>query len=135
MRVVLDTNVLVSALLVETGVPAEVLRRGPDGEFDIVVSPQLLAELERVLTYPKLRARITPDQAARTMTALRGSCLLVEDPTGPPPVHSEDSEDDYLLALASSIGAALVSGDQHLLAMADVAPVMTPAAFLARSGL
>jgi predicted nucleic acid-binding protein len=48
-RVVLDCNVFVSALLSPSGSPAQVLDRWADGDFDVIVSPLLFAELERVL--------------------------------------------------------------------------------------
>lgn len=57
-RAVLDANVYVSALLAPAGGPAQILERWADGEFDVIVSPLLLAELERVLRRPKFKASI-----------------------------------------------------------------------------
>jgi predicted nucleic acid-binding protein len=57
-RVVLDCNVFVSALLSSDGTPAQILERWADGAFDLIISPLLLAELERVLSRPKFRASI-----------------------------------------------------------------------------
>lgn len=54
-RVVLDANVYVSALLAPTGSPAQILEGWADGQFDVIVSPLLLAELERVLRRPKFK--------------------------------------------------------------------------------
>jgi len=51
-------------------------------------------------------------------------------PTARPPVHAEDVEDDYLIALAATHRAALVSGDKHLLALESQIPVSTPREFL-----
>jgi putative PIN family toxin of toxin-antitoxin system len=58
LRIVLDCNVFVSALLSPNGSPAQVLDRWADGDFDVIVSPLLLAELERVLRRPKFAASI-----------------------------------------------------------------------------
>jgi predicted nucleic acid-binding protein len=55
----------------------------------------------------------------------------MRDPDQLPPVRSKDSEDDYLIALASAYRAVLVSGDNHLIAAADAIPVFAPREFLA----
>jgi hypothetical protein len=58
LRAVLDPNVLISALLAPAGTPAAILRAWSAGAFELVASPLLLAELERALAYPNLRASI-----------------------------------------------------------------------------
>ena len=103
------------------------------GEFELVVSPLLLAELERALSYQKLRKRIEPQDAARRGAALELG-RLGTDPDEPPPVRSRDPGDDYLIALASSAHALLVSGDEHLLEL-DALPILSPARFLERLAL
>ena len=52
------------------------------------------------------------------------------DPDTPAPVQSRDPADDYLIALAASAHATLVSGDTHLLELAAQIPVMSPRTFL-----
>jgi len=131
LRAVLDPNVLISALLSPGGAPARVLRGWVDGGFELVVSPLLLSKLERALRYPKLRKRIPAGDAERAVEWLRRSATLYDDPEGPPPARSPDPGDDYLLALAASQRAALVSGDQHLLSLrAGELPIHSPADFL-----
>jgi putative PIN family toxin of toxin-antitoxin system len=71
-RVVLDSNVYVSALLAPTGSPAQVLERWADGEFDVIVSPLLLGELERVLRRPKFAKSIPAIQIDALLSALPG---------------------------------------------------------------
>jgi putative PIN family toxin of toxin-antitoxin system len=130
LRAVLDPNVLISALLSPGGGPARLLRVWQQGGFELVVSRALLAELERALAYPKLRKRIEPEEARRVLEWLASSARRVEDPDAPPPVRSPDSGDDYLIALAESENAVLVSGDNHLLQLAADLPVLSPAQFL-----
>jgi len=130
VRSVLDPNVLISALLSPDGAPARTLIAWLDGEFEVLVSPLLLAELERALAYSKLRKRIEPDEAARFVEWLRRTATLVDDPDDPPPIESADPGDDYLIALASFRDAALVSGDRHLLGLSGELPVYRPARFL-----
>ena len=131
MRAVLDPNVLISALLSRDGSPARVLRSWLDGELELIVSDKLLAELERALTYPKLRKRITPAEGAQFVELLRQGANLRPDPSEPPSVRSADVDDDYLIALAENTRALLVSGDRHLLALAKAAPIFSPTRFLA----
>jgi putative PIN family toxin of toxin-antitoxin system len=128
VRAVLDPNVLAAALLSPRGAPASIITRWPAGEYELIVSDALIAELERVLTYPKVRSRITARDAADFITMLRDGAVLAADPSGFPR-RSADSGDDYLLALAESERAVLVSGDRHLLDLSREFPVRTPRQF------
>lgn len=130
MRAVLDPNVIISGLLSPAGKPAGLLRAWERGEFELVASSALLEELRRALAYPKLRRHITADEAASLLQWLTESASVVDDPVDPPPVHSADAGDDYLIALAASRRAILVSGDKHLLDLAGRIPVLDPAVFL-----
>lgn len=129
MRAVLDPNVLVSAVLSRCGAPAQIVRRWLDGEFELVVSELLLAELERALGYRKLTSRLAPDEAARLIAMLRTSAIVATDPAAAPR-RSPDPGDDCLLALAHAERAVLVSGDQHLTGLAGRFPIQTPRGFL-----
>jgi hypothetical protein len=131
VRAVLDVNVLVSAILSSRGAPGRLLAAWRNGAFELVVSPLLLAELRRALSYPKL-ARMVPPVDADALVALLGRVAEVaRDPSGPPTVRSADPKDDYLIALAAAERAVIVSGDTHLTELADRIPVRRPAEFLA----
>lgn len=130
MRAVLDPNVLISAALSPSGAPAELIRRWSGGDFEIIVSPALIAELERALAYPELSRLIPAERAAELVGLLRAEAELVDNPDESPPVRSEDPGDDYLLALSVAHGAALVSGDKHVLALAADLPIYRPVEFL-----
>jgi putative PIN family toxin of toxin-antitoxin system len=130
VRAVLDPNVIISALLSPSGAPARLLRAWPYGRFELIVSPLLLAELDRALAYPSPRRRIAPQEAHRTIEWIIDSATSAKDPNEPPPVRSPDPGDDYLIALAASEQAALVSGDEHLLGLAHDFPIFPPARFL-----
>jgi putative PIN family toxin of toxin-antitoxin system len=131
VRAVLDVNVVISALLSRSGAPARIVRAWLDGYFELVVSAALLAELERSLDYPKLQRTITTTEREELITLLRMSAITAEDPAVPPPVMSPDRDDDYLIALAASQDAMLVSGDRHLLELeARGRTIHSPAEFL-----
>jgi uncharacterized protein len=130
VRAVLDVNVLISALISSAGAPAGIVRQWLEGDFELVVSPALIAEAQRTLALPKLRARIEQADADRFIELLMDRAELVPDPDEPAAIRSTDPGDDYLLALAASAQAPLVSGDEHLLALRDRAPIFSPRDFL-----
>lgn len=132
LRAVLDPNVLIAALLSARGTPARVFRAWLDGVFELVISPALLAELERALGYPKLRRRIPPEDGQELVELLRRSATLVNDPPAESAaLTSSDPGDDYLLALAMHTRSVLVSGDDDLLTIDTDFPIHSPAAFMA----
>jgi putative PIN family toxin of toxin-antitoxin system len=134
LRAVLDANVLISAILSPRGTPARLVLAWQAGAFDLVVTPQLLAEVWRAVAYPKLERLVSPADADAFVDWLSRSATLAVDPSGPPPVHSDDPDDDYLIALAGAERALLVSGDVHLTSLANRMPVRTPAEFISELG-
>ena len=131
MRAVLDPNILIAALLSRSGAPAQIISRWLAGAFELVVSEQLLDELERALAYPKLRRRIPTEDAAEFVSLLRLAAIVAPDPEVGSH-RSSDPGDDYLLALAENEHAVLVSGDHHLLQLDDNLPIQTARSFLDR---
>jgi putative PIN family toxin of toxin-antitoxin system len=104
-----------------------------DGAFELLVSPSLIAELERVLQRDKFRDSFSERQAAAFVGLLHEHGLAVDDPPEVEPL-TPDPADDYLVALARSSGADfLISGDKHLTELEDPpVPVLTPRALLER---
>lgn len=129
VRAVLDANVLISSLLSAHGAPAGLVARWRAGEFELVVSERLLAELRRALRYPKLRERVPADAADAFISLLRDLATVAPDPRDAPR-RAEDPRDDYLIAVAEAQRAVLVSGDRHLLTLADRFPIRSPRDFL-----
>lgn len=129
-RAVLDPGVLVSALITPTGKPAKLLLAARAGSFELIVSPQLLDELEAVLQRKKFRRYVDLDGVTAYLDLLRRDAQLAADPETPPPIRCTDPDDDYLIALAHSQSAALVSGDSDLLELANEIPVFSPTEFL-----
>ncbi len=130
-RVVFDPNVLIAALISPRGAPGALYLALARGRFELVVSPQLLAELERVLARAKFRRYASLEQTRAFVEAVGRLAILVDD-APPTPGLTADPADDYLVALARAAKVdALVSGDRHLLALDDSRPpVLTPRTFL-----
>jgi putative PIN family toxin of toxin-antitoxin system len=111
MRVILDTNVLVSSLLLESSVPAQLIAHWRRGRFFLLTAEPQLDEFMRVTRYPKIRGHIKPVVAGRLVNDLREVAIFID--ALPSVEVSPDPHDNYLLALAS-VGEAdyLVTGDK-----------------------
>ena len=111
MKVVLDTNILVSSLIVPTSLPHRIYEAWRAGTFVLVTCDEQLEEFRRVTRYDKLRAYIEPAAAGALLNELR---KMAQHPGKLPKIkRSPDAGDDYLLALAQAADADyLVSGDR-----------------------
>ena len=111
MRVILDTNVLVSALIRRDGPPGEILEYWFEDRFTLLTHKLLLEELRAVTRRDHIRALVRPSEAGRLVNQIRAASQLV---TKLPAVRrSADPADDFLLALCEAGGADyLVSGDK-----------------------
>jgi len=130
VRALLDVNVLISELLSRTGAPAGLLGKWPEGEFELVVTERLLAELEATLARPKLRRHFDEAEVSGFLALLRGLAESVGDPDTEHIINSRDPKDDFLIAAAASARATLVTGDAHLLELESSIPVLSPRSFL-----
>jgi putative PIN family toxin of toxin-antitoxin system len=132
-RAVADTNVWVAAAITPAGVCGRLLQAAIAGNWDPVVSPLLLAELEDVLARPKFRRWLTEGEARQFVGDLMTIAHLVDDPAPQAGGLSADPDDEFLVALAQAADVeALVSGDPHLLDLELEPPVVSPAAYLGR---
>lgn len=119
MRVVLDTNTLVSALLSPHGPPRRLLDAARERVFELCSSPVLMAELLDVVSREKFAKRFT--QAGLTplgiVSEIRRLATMAV-PVSVPRVIAADADDDHVLACAITAQADLiVSGDKHLLGL------------------
>ncbi len=131
-RVVLDTNVLVSALITPAGASARLLLELRAGAFELVVSPTLLAELHDVLHGERFRRYISIGDADTYVEAISRDAVVIADPPGASGLLVADPDDQFLIDLARVARAdALVSGDARVLELRDRLPIKSPAEFLA----
>lgn len=120
-----------SAVINPYGTPARVVEAVADGAITAVVTQHLLDELAAVLIRPKFRRWISVADAIAFVESLGGHADLRDDP-GPPKTKVRDPNDDYLVALAETADAVIVTGDDDLLAAGIQPPAITPAQLLAR---
>lgn len=128
MRVVLDTNVLVSAVLTAHGTSARIVDMVADGVLDLYAEDRILAEYDSVLHLPELR--IAPEDAGVILDLIRS----ITDPVAstPLPVQLPDPDDAAFLDVAAASGSILVTGNTRHFPINSRAgvSVMTPAEFL-----
>jgi uncharacterized protein len=120
LQLILDTNVIVSAVLNRTGAPRQLFDRWrADDAYELVVSPQLLEEIADVVSRPKLARLVAPAEADALIATLRSRARTEPDPVDRP-TTVRDPKDDYLIALALQAEAtAIVSGDHDLVELED----------------
>ena len=112
MRLVIDTNVLISALLVGSSLPAHLIGLWRESRFDLLTSADQLDERMRVTRYPRLRTRLAPALAGRLINELRDLAIVVGNL--PAVTVCSDPYDACLLAIAAAGSADfLVTGDKR----------------------
>ena len=137
MRVILDTNILLSGLIAPAGVPGRLIDAWLDRRFTLVSHSLQLDEFRAVSRRDKIRALVRSSEAGRLVNQI---AALAEMPEWLPPVErSRDPRDDFLLALCEA-GAAdrLVTGDKNdllVLQRHGAATIVTAAAFATELGI
>ena len=130
MRVVLDTNVLLSALAFPGSKPDQVLQRVRRGEVELFLSVFILAELERIL---RDKFRFTKRQTDERVAVNRRMATLVEPTERIALVAAKDDDNRVLECAVAAHADYLVTGDkEHLLPLRSIGKtqIVTPAAFL-----
>jgi putative PIN family toxin of toxin-antitoxin system len=133
IRAVLDTNLLVSYLLTHRPPIATLIDHHlARDDFVLVTAPHLLAELDRVLGYPKLQRYYTDKERTRFVALVMALSEVVDLPENIPPICC-DPDDDQVIACAI-VGQAhvIVTGDEDLLVLerAGGIPILTATQFL-----
>lgn len=134
MRVVLDTNVLLSGLAYPGSLPGKIVAAWRHGSLEVVLSHYILDELSRVL--PRLRQRhgLTDAEIADLVDCLAFEAELVEPDQLTEPALTDIMDLPVLGTLTASGAEWLVTGDKALLALAPRRQVLTPAQFWASHG-
>ena len=132
MRVVADTNVLVSALIFPGGSPEAFYRLALERRIELVTSRPLLAELGRVLSG---KFGWQPERAEEAVAQVVRLAEIVEPREALAEIEADPADNRVLEAAAQGSVDAIVSGDRHLLELGSWRgiAIQTPAAFIAES--
>ena len=128
--VVIDTNVFLSALLFG-GTPGKLISLWKSGKIQPQLNKTTVAELLRVLAYPKFELTENEIQYLLYVEILP-FCKIVQTKSGPVIIPEDPSDDMFLRCCDISTAKVLISGDSHLLALKSYgnASILTPAQFL-----
>lgn len=137
LKVVLDTNIFVSSLLVQAGLPAQVLDTWRERQYLLIASPAIIAEIRATLNYPRIRRKyaITDEDVEQLVTLLERDALVVPGDADVAGAIPDDPADEIVLACAVDAQAdVIVSGDRHLLELGShrSIPILTARQFLER---
>ena len=119
MLVVLDTNILISALITKNTPPDKLYQCWQEGMFQLATSTWQCAEFERVYQYPKLQKYLKLHEAETMLHHIKEQATFAKDL--PDISMSPDPDDDFILATALATGANyLVTGDKS-----DLLPLLS----------
>ena len=133
ITVILDTNVIISGLLSPQGSPGEIFDCLEKGKIIVATSNILLTELERVLTYSKVRKYLNLSDEEINLFLRRFKMFTeVVQPEISINVIEKDPDDDRVLECAIAANATfIITGDQHLLELGEFQgiEILTPSVF------
>lgn len=133
LRVVLNTNVVVSGMAYPASIPGCIVRAWREGKVDVVLSRFLLDEIGRILA--RLAGdRLSADEVRDLTDSLLFQVDVVEPDSGRDPELRDATDQQVLATLRAAQAQYLITGDKDLLALAHRYPVITPAAFWTRHG-
>ena len=133
LRVVLDTNVLVSGLAYPGSIPGRIVGLWRQGALDVVLSRYILDETARVL--PRLsRVQLNANEIRDLVDSFMFLADIVEPDSEEEPSLRDAADQQVLATLRASGADYLITGDKDLLTLEKQYPILTPAAFWARHG-
>lgn len=131
LNVVVDTNLLVSAVITSHGNAAKILELFRKNLIEIVISEEIVIEIQRVLNYPKIRKRHgwSQEETEWFIKGIKRFCIIVTPRGYSGSIVTQDSSDDKFLrcAVAGEVDY-IVTGDSHLLKLGQYSgiPIITP---------
>ena len=133
LRVVLDTNVIVSGLAYPASIPGRIVSAWREGGLEVTLSRYIVDEVRRVL--PRLsHIRRTPGEIEDLIDSMIFLADIVDPNEEKEPTLRDPADQKVLATLLASTADYLITGDKDLLALAEKYSIVTPAAFWARHG-
>ena len=134
IRAVVDTNTLISGLISPLGAPAKIIHCWRRGDFLLLTSPVLLAELRRVLEYRRISDRLgwSSEERAQFVESFETLALVMPGALSLPGITRDPKDDPVVACAVEGDAGFIVSGDQDLLVLGAYREVRmaTPREFL-----
>lgn len=139
LKVVIDTNVFISAVLSKSGIPAEILNLWRKRSFVVATNEIAIEEVQRVLKDLSSRGKynLPTNEITNLLDLLRKEAQIVTGRIGIKDIIPQDKSDEIFLAIAIEADAdVIISGDKHLLNLGKFnnIPILTPRNFIDRLG-
>lgn len=134
IRVVLDTNEYVSALIQPSGLPAKILQAWRNRQIQLITSPSIQEEIERVLHYSKIQKKyhLTEADIRDFLRIIAVETLATHDKITIDVVQEDPTDNKFLACAVEGKADYIVSGDRHLLRIEKYRgiKILKPSAFL-----
>ena len=116
MRIVIDTNVFISGIFF-TGPPYQILQAWRDGKVQLLVSPSILDEYQRIGVELASQFRDVDLKAFLGLLTVQAEIVLA--PSLPPVIRNDPTDDKFLEAAVAGNASHIISGDKHLLTLSE----------------
>lgn len=134
IRVVLDTNQFISALLKSGSIPDSIVQLVREEKILLLMSDSICDEIYRVLAYPKIRKRLASSDAElqNFVELLRSVAIITSGILDLPPLAADPDDTKYLICAVEGRAEFIISGDHHLtdLVIYRGIRIVTPADFI-----
>ena len=116
MRVVLDANIYMSALINSKGIPSKIVQEGLSKRFENLISVDTFKEISRVVNYPKIRQPYNIDErkVQKFLLQIKQQSVFIT-PQKTVPIIKDESDNRYLECAEAGKAEVIVSGDKHFL--------------------
>ena len=136
-RIVIDTNILVSAILTPKGNPAKILKLVLEGKLNLIISPAILEETQQVLRYPRLvklmiKNKITKKEVYDFLGKMSKVAVITPDKLEIDAIPDDPADNKILACGLEGEADYIISGDHHLtdLKIFKGIKIVNPATFL-----
>lgn len=133
-RIVLDTNVIISAIISSQSAPAKILDFWKEDKFAIITSPEIMEEVAEVIFRPiiKKHRKISDEEAIELLAELQENSIYITPVSKVKFVKDDPADDKFVHAAIDGKADYLISGDKHLLKLHSVkkCQIVTPQNFV-----
>lgn len=134
LRVVLDTNVIISGAITDHGAPFHILKNWENGDFILIVSEPILQEVERVFHYPRIKVKrhLTDRDIENMLRLLRTYSINVPGDLEIDAIIDDPADIKFIVAALEGDADYIVSGDRHLVSLGSYRQIgiVSPSDFL-----
>jgi len=134
IKAVLDTNVIISGIIMDHGTTYQILRNWENGRFEVILSESIIQEIQRVLYYPHIKNRknLTEERIESILNTLKKYAVITPAKIEISVISEDPKDNMFIVAAIEGDAEYIVSGDHHLLDIESFmgAKIISPSVFL-----